>query len=49
MIFVVMGLSFVAAVAVGERLAPVAGDAFTGGFVDGGNWQETEFPPIPMN
>ena len=44
-----MGVTFVIAVALGERVSPVAGQSFTGGLVDGGNWQATEFPPIEMN
>ena len=48
-IFLIMGVTFMIAVALGERAAPVAGQTFTDGLVDGGDWQATEFPPIEMN
>lgn len=48
-IFIVMGITFVIAVAVGERVSPVAGNGFGDGFVNGGDWQVTEFPPVEFN
>lgn len=48
-IFVVMGITFVVAVSAGELVSPVAGQGFSDGIVNGGDWQATEFPPIEMN
>ncbi len=48
-IFIIMGLTFVLAVSVGEKMSPVAGQGFNDGFVNGGDWQATEFPPVEMN
>ncbi len=48
-IFLIMGVTFVIAVALGEKASPVASQTFTGGLVDGGDWQATEFPAIEMN
>ena len=48
-IFIVMGLTFVLAVSVGERISPVAGQGFGEAIIDGGDWQAGQFPPIPMN
>lgn len=47
--FLIMGVTFLIAVAVGEMISPVAGQTFTQGLVDGGDWQATEFPPIEMD
>jgi hypothetical protein len=48
-IFVIMGLTFVLAVSVGERLAPVAGQGWGDGVANGGDWQEGRFPPVDFN
>ncbi len=48
-IFLVMGLTFVIAVAIGEENSPVAGQAWGKGPGDGGDWQVTEFPPVEFN
>jgi len=48
-IFLIMGVTFMIGVALGENVSPVAGQTFTGGLIDGGDWQATEFPAIEMN
>lgn len=48
-IFIVMGITFVIAVSLGEMVSPVAGNGFGDSIVNGGDWQATEFPPVEFN
>ena len=48
-IFVIMGLTFVLVVSLGEWVSPVAGQAYGDGIANGGDWQAGQFPPIEMN
>jgi hypothetical protein len=48
-IFVIMGLTFVLAVSLGERASAVAGQAFGGGIANGGDFQDGAFPPVEFN
>ena len=48
-IFVIMGLTFVLVVSLGEMVAPVAGQGWGDGIANGGDWQAGEFPPVEFN
>ncbi len=48
-IFVIMGLTFVAVVSLGERVSPVAGNSFNDGLLNGAAWQPVKFPARPYD
>lgn len=48
-IFLVLGIAILLVVALGEKVSPVAGQDFGKAPLDGGGWQDSEFPAVPFN